>query len=93
MNVLTLTSRVVRNPDLVSADMDGEIVMMSLERGEYYGIGGVGTRVWQLLESPMTLDQICRTMCSEFEVEESTCRTDMLAFVSDLARNGMVLPG
>jgi hypothetical protein len=93
VNVLTLTSRVVRNPDLVSADMDGEIVMMSLERGEYYGIGGVGTRVWQLLEQPMTLDQICRTMCSEFEVDESKCRTDMLAFVSDLARNGMVLPG
>jgi len=30
----------VRNPDLIAADMDGDTVMMSIECGEYYGIGG-----------------------------------------------------
>lgn len=90
MSTLTLATQVVRNPDLISTDMDGETVMMSIERGEYYGIGGVGKRAWELLAQPIRLQDLCQTICSEFEVDESRCQSDMLAFVSDLLQNGIV---
>lgn len=38
-----------RNADILAASLDGELVMMSIQAGNYYSIGGVGTRVWELL--------------------------------------------
>ena len=83
-------NRFVRHPDLVAADMDGDLVMMSIENGEYYGVGGVGPRVWELLEQPVTLGQIVATISEEFEVEEHGCYEDMLGFVRQLFDMGLV---
>jgi len=57
------TSLLTKSPDLIATDMDGETVMMSIESGEYFGLGGVGGRVWELLAQPMTLDQLAITDC------------------------------
>ena len=83
-------SLLARNPDLVAAVMDGDIVMMSIERGLYFGISGVGTRIWALLETPMSVEELARIIRSEYEIDEVTCQTDLLAFAQDLVSNGIV---
>lgn len=85
-------TRYLRHPDLVSADMDGETVMMSLERGEYFGIGGVGTRIWDLLAQPVSIDEICRIIGDEYEVDAATCRRDVAAFLEQLVESGAATP-
>jgi hypothetical protein len=80
----------VRSPDLVAADMDGDTVMMSIERGEYFGIGGVGSRVWQLLEHPLSIKEIVRAVCAEFDVDEATCQADMIAFIGELQAHRLI---
>lgn len=80
----------IRDPDLVAADMDGDLVMMSIDNGEYYGVGGVGPRIWELLESPRTVEQITAAIVEEFEVEADTCREDMLGFIRQLLDMGLV---
>lgn len=90
---LTATTLITRNPDLLASDMDGETVMMSIERGEYYGIGGVGTRVWELLAQPTSIEQLTRTICTEYEVDETSCRADLQRFVEELLRNELVMAG
>ena len=91
MDSLPLDTLLTRNPDLLAADMDGETVMMSIERGEYYGIGGVGSRVWEMLAQPTSINQMIQTICAEYEVEEATCQADMQKFVDQLLQNGLVL--
>lgn len=78
------------NPDLIATDMDGDTLMMSIERGEYYGIGGVGSRVWALLKQPISLSTIVGTIRNEFDVAESTCQTDMARFLGELKEHGLV---
>lgn len=91
MAAVTLDHLIIRNPDLVAADMDGDTVMMSIERGEYYGISGVGSRIWELLERPTTLAAICEIIHAEFEVDEETCLTDARKFILELMDNGLVV--
>jgi hypothetical protein len=81
---------IVRDPDMIAADMDGDLVMMSIERGEYFGIGGVGTLVWELLEQPTTVDRLAAAVCEEFEVDAATCSKDLLGFVNELLTLGLV---
>jgi hypothetical protein len=91
MLVIEADSQFVRNPDLIATDMDGDTVMMSIERGEYYGVSGVGTRIWELLETPKTVAQIIASLCAEFEVDEATCQADVERFIQDLVDNGMIM--
>ncbi|MBL8482026.1 MAG: lasso peptide biosynthesis PqqD family chaperone [Rhodocyclaceae bacterium] len=84
------TLAVVRNPDLVATDMDGETVMMSVERGEYYGLKGVGSRVWELLAQPASVTDLAQTICAEYAIDEPACRADLADFIDDLLKNGLV---
>jgi Coenzyme PQQ synthesis protein D (PqqD) len=83
-------SSFVRNPDLVTADMDGDTVMMSVERGEYFGLGGVGARVWDLLAQPTPLSELVRQICAEYAVDASTCEADLKRFLGELMAQGLV---
>ncbi len=90
MTDLTPDTALIRNPELVAAEMDGDLVMMSIDNGEYYGVGGVGPRIWELLESPRTVEQITAAIVEEFEVEADSCREDMLGFIRQLLDMGLV---
>ena len=90
MTSLTSTTLFTRNPNLVAANIDGDLVMMSIEQGEYFGITGVGSRVWELLATPTTVADIARVICTEYAVEEAACQADMQTFVEELIQLGLV---
>ena len=84
MPQLTIDTQLVRLPGMVASEMDGDLVMMSIERGQYFGISGVGSRIWELIDQPMSLKDIAAVIVQEFEVDEAVCRQDVLAFASEL---------
>jgi hypothetical protein len=91
MSEVSTNCILVRNQDLIATDMDGDTVMMSIEHGEYYGISGVGSRIWELLEKPTSFSVIVATICLEFEVDKEKCQSDALVFIRELVDNGLAL--
>ena len=90
MSTIEPSTLIVRDHEMIAAEMDGDLVMMSIERGEYFGIGGVGTLAWDLLEQPTTVDRLAAAVCEEFEVDAATCNKDLLGFVNELLTLGLV---
>lgn len=82
-------SYIIRNPNQVAAEIDGDLVMMNIGQGEYYGITGVGSRIWELLATPATVADIVRVICTEYDVEEAQCQADTQAFVEELIKLGL----
>lgn len=76
---------------MVSGNMDGEIVMLSLQRGEYFGLDKVGSRIWELIEHPVTVREIKQILLEEYEVDESTCEKDLVEFLEDLVNKGLII--
>jgi len=81
---------VVRSAEPLTAAIDGEIVMLSPDQGAYFGLNAVGSSIWQLIEVPRTVSSVCRAMTSEYDVDGQTCRTEVVAFLDDLERAGLV---
>ena len=79
-----------RNSDLIGAAIDDEMVMMSVEHGQYYGLGGVGPRVWELIEQPQTMAQLVDTILEEYEVECEVCEKDLTEFLAQMEQLGLV---
>src|SRR2546428_4203425 len=66
---------------LVSSQIDGEIVMMSVDNEQYYSLDAVGSRIWELIAQPRSVFAVCETLLSEFQVDRGTCQRDVLHFM------------
>ena len=88
--MVELNSRIVRSREVVSTEVDGEVVMMSVEQGNYSGLDGIGTEIWRLLESPLRVSEICDQMMARYRVEKDVCEKDVLAFLNDLASDDTI---
>lgn len=87
---MNLNSMVKQGDDPLSAEVDGELIMMSIEQGNYYGLGETGSRIWKLMETPIRVSDLCATLCQEYDVAPSVCEADTLDFLEKLAEQGLI---
>ena len=87
---LAIDDTVAATPDQVSADLSGEVVILGMRDGVYYGVESVGARIWALVQSPVRVSTIVETLVAEFDVEPTPCAADVLAFVDSLVAKGLV---
>ena len=86
-----METTVTRDADILYAPVGAEEgVMMSVTKGLYYGVDAVGLRIWELLETPATVAEVCARLQEEFQVDAPTCDAEVLQFVNDLMENGIV---
>lgn len=77
-----------RTGDWITAKVGDELVMMSAENGRYLGLNEVGSRVWELIEAPRELVDLCGVLELEFDVTPEVCRAEVEAFLNELVSNG-----
>ncbi len=87
---LDLSTRVVRFSELMSAPVDKEIVILSLASNHYVGLDEIGRRVWELLERPRRVDELCRQLTGEFDASEEQIAGDLLPFLGQLESEGLL---
>jgi hypothetical protein len=81
---INLNSTITRNEDLLSGMVDDEAVIMSINSGSYHFINETGRRIWELIEQPKTVAQICDILIEEFEVDRETCQEDVFQYLEAL---------
>lgn len=82
----------VRTNDVVTTDMDGEIVMMHVEKGAYFAISGCGVHLWSQLEDPKKLPDLIASIEEEFEVDKVDDLEGIVSrFLTDLLEQGLVV--
>ena len=81
---------VVRTTDLLSTTIDGQVVVTSIEKGNYIGLEGAGNHIWSLVEKPIRISSLCDTLQDEFDVSPEQCEEDVITFMERLRENGLV---
>ncbi len=76
--------------DLVSCDLNAEAVVLNLRSGRYYGLDPVGARIWNLIQTPRTVQEIRDILLQDYEVEADRCEGDLVALLEKLANEGLV---
>lgn len=91
MNKITLETTVVRMDDLLTTDLDDETILMSIEQGAYYGMEQTARRVWELVEQPRMVADLCRQLAEEYSVEPAVCERDVIDFLEELLKENLVV--
>lgn len=87
-----LRSGAVRlRPDssVLSVEQAGQTVLLHQRRGEYYGLDGVGTFVWEALRRSDSFDDIVSSVVATYEVSRDDATRDVANLLADLAARGL----
>jgi hypothetical protein len=79
-----------RDGDWLAAKVGEELVMMSAAKGNYIGLSSVGARIWELIETPQTVESLCDRLLAEYEVDPATCRAEVDAFLTTLGQHNAI---
>jgi len=87
---ISIDNIVAQKIGLDSTDMNGEIVMMDINKGKYYGFNIVGSRIWELIEKPLEVKKIISILLKEFTVDEPTCENSVMTFLNRLYHDDII---
>ena len=81
---INLDTIINKNLEIDDTDLDGEKVMMNLDKGEYFMMNEVGSRIWEIISEPINVKDIINTLRNEYEVDEETCKDTVIEFLGRL---------
>jgi hypothetical protein len=74
----------------VSCKINDEVAILDLDRAIYFGLQGVGVHIWDWLEQPRSVQDLCASVMAEFEVSEVACQADVVQIVGSLEAEGLI---
>jgi hypothetical protein len=81
----------IRNNETIQGRLQDELVMMDIQKGKYFSLNPVATQIWDLLEKPLSLDELCNLLTVEYEVEPDQCREDVREYLAEMEKLGLIL--
>jgi hypothetical protein len=87
---ISLESVAVVSSELVSANLDGEVVILGFKSGSYYSLDQVGGFIWDLLQESRRVADIRDLIIEEYDVEPAECERDLIALLEDLADKQLI---
>jgi hypothetical protein len=89
---LTLDDRLRVNENVVFRDLDGEAVLLHVERGTYFGLDPLGTRVWQSIVEHGSARNAIGPLLEEYEVPSETLENDVRRLLGELTAHDLIRP-
>jgi hypothetical protein len=87
---IALTTMVSRGKDQLSCNLGDEVAILNLKSTLYFGLDEVGAFIWQAVEKPQSVVEICRAIIERYEVDEARCQADVFAFLNKLNELGLI---
>jgi len=84
------TDTVSQKSGNIVSDMDGEKVMLSINNGKYYNLGDIGGDIWELIEEPISIENLVSALISKYEVEKQQCVENVLSFLETLHKEDLI---
>lgn len=87
---MNLEARLQPSDTVVAREVGGELVLMDLASGTYFGLEGIGGQVWQAIEERRPLSAVLEQLEGEYDVTPEQLRVDVSALVGQLIEQGLV---
>jgi hypothetical protein len=96
LQLATMQSKLLRDSivkvagEQVSCDLAGEVVILSLQSGQYFGLNEVGARVWNLIQEPKTVDAVIQAVLKEYDVSLDQLERDLFTLLEQMITNKLI---
>lgn len=84
------SSFITRDESVLAAEIDGEIVLMSVTEGRYFGLNKVGSDIWKRLATPQCFGELCSALLSEYDAAPETISAEVEALLIRMSERQLV---
>lgn len=81
----------VNRPAVLYEELKGEAILVNLDSGSYFTVGGAGPVIWRLLDQGMTLAQIIDHFLPTPAATRSDIEAAVTSFVSEQAGDSLIV--
>jgi hypothetical protein len=90
-DIIDLTTVVAASSHQVAGALqEGDLAILNLKDGVYYGLNSVGSRIWALIQSPISVKQIRDTLLAEYDVDIDVCTRELIALLNNLSSKELI---
>jgi hypothetical protein len=82
----------VNSPNVVSETIDGETVIVSLDKGTYYSLDRVGADVWNLIEQQCSVGKIIAAIAQQFIGDPELIESSIKTLIAQLRAEELISP-
>ena len=87
---ISISSTVIAEKDPVTSEMANEVAILNPKSGMYFGLDMVGARVWELIQKPVTVENVRNIILDEYDVDVDRCEKDLFMLFSEMSNNGLI---
>jgi coenzyme PQQ synthesis protein D (PqqD) len=79
-----------RSPSVLTAEVDGEVVMMSIQQGQYFGLDDIGSDIWKRIEPPCSFAALIDGLAVDYDADRATILADVHSLLLRMAEQDVV---
>lgn len=79
-----------RNLNQDFSSIDDEVVMFSEEKGEFFALNNVASKIWEIIAKPTKTSMIVEQLMLDFEVDEKTCLNQTIDFLLSMKEKSLI---
>ena len=87
---IEMTTRVIHLEGLQTANVDDDIVILNMATNSYVALDDIGRRIWELIETPRRVDELCAQLTGEFNGDPAQIQSDVLSFLDEMVNEKLV---
>ena len=89
---LSSTTYKISRPQIIREQFDEEVVIVDLETGSYYALGGAGGEVWSGIEAGENQSQIVARLFNSYSGEKAEIEAATLRLLDELQQEELIAP-
>lgn len=74
----------------VSSRLGDEVAILELDQGVYFGLNDTGRFLWDLMQTPVRVNEMHAALVEEYEVDADTAEKDLLRVLGELCDAGLI---
>jgi hypothetical protein len=81
----------INTPKIVNETIDGEVVIINFDSGNYYSSDTLGCEIWTLIEQRHSVDDIIQTVKERYSSDKLDLEESVRAFLGELELEQLVV--
>lgn len=88
--LISLDSIVSQKKDVDVTELNGEKIMMDLDKGKYFMLNGTGSTIWDAINEPKSVSEIIEAIIKVYDIDRETCESRVLEYLEKLRHEEIV---
>ena len=79
-------------PDVIEETFDGEVTLVHLRTGIFYGLNATGSALWRQIEQGRTPETVARVLAEAYGVGREAVEADIAPLIAELVDDEVLVP-